>query len=234
MASLVAFIDMLGAQESVRSGRFHRWDTIEFANPVGIAANSNPDMQFAVFSDSVVISSPLPVVDRFVAVISYLLGNWFCESILARGGVAIGEIDWVDHPVVDEHFRALTNFRYARVYGSALVEAVELERSSGPGAICFLSQAAAQHIASASADYVLSGLTPMLVWADEHGANFLHHLLSGVLAREKQGTKYRHLAATVNFFEQTIALKRFVDPQLVNKMLGIRRPSNTALEPSTD
>jgi hypothetical protein len=70
MPSLVAFLDVLGTRESVRSGTFHRWDTVEFATPVGIAASSNPDMEFAVFSDSVVISSPVVAVERFVAVLA--------------------------------------------------------------------------------------------------------------------------------------------------------------------
>lgn len=149
MSNLVAFLDMLGNQESIRSGRFHPADTLEFANPVGIAAMRNPEMQFAVFSDSVVVSAPADAVDRFVAVVAHLLGNWFCESILARGGVALGEIEWIAQSSIDGHFRALTNFHYARVYGRALVEAVELERSSGPRAICFLSPSAAEHVAAA-------------------------------------------------------------------------------------
>src|SRR5262245_27017760 len=117
MSNLVAFLDILGTQESIRTGRFGRWDSIEFANPVGLAAMANPDMQFAAFSDSVLISAPQETVDRFVAVIAHLLGNWFCESIFARGGIALGDINWVDHPVIDGAFHALENFRYARVYG---------------------------------------------------------------------------------------------------------------------
>lgn len=219
MADLVAFLDMLGTHESVRSGRFHPVDTLEFANPVGLAAMAVPEMQFAVFSDSVVVSAPQAQVEKFVGVLAFFLGNWFCESILARGGIALGEIHWVEHPSIDGHFRALSNFHYARVYGGALVEAVDLERSSGPGAICFLSQEAAGHIATISPAYVLPGLTPMLAWADKAAVDFLTHLLTLELRDEKGAVRRRHVAATLSFLQQAASSGKLAPAGLVDRTL---------------
>jgi len=232
MANLVAFLDMLGTQESVRSGRFHALDTLEFANPVGFAAMCIPEMQFAVFSDSVVVSAPTEPVDRFVGVLAFLLGNWFSESILARGGISLGAIEWVDQPSIDGEFRALSNFRYARVYGNALVEAVDLERSSGPGALCFLSGAAARHIAAASPDYVLPGLTPMLVWADKASTKFLTRYLTRTLVDEKSTMRHRHISATLSFLEQAVSVRKFAPPGLVDRTLGVERPRNKRIQPT--
>jgi hypothetical protein len=161
-----------------------------------------------------------------------LFGNWFYESILARRGVAFGDIDWVDQPSIDQHFKTLTNFRFARVYGGGLVEAVELERNSGPGAVCFLSQGAAEQIAAVSPQYVLSGLTPMLVWVDQPGATAFQHLLASTSASEKLEMRKRHVAATLSFLKQVITRKKFAPARLVDKMLGITRPPNRPLQPS--
>ena len=231
MQRLVAFLDMLGTQESVRSGRFHSVDTLEFANPVGFAAMSCPEMQFAVFSDSVVVSAPIDHVDRFIGVLASFLGNWFYESILARGGIAVGEIQWVEQPSIDGHFRALRNFHYARVYGSALVEAINLERSSGPGAICFLSAAAAKHIAAVSSVYVLPGLTPMLAWADKSTSDAFIDLLTRVLAGEESSARYRHVAATLSFLEQAATANKFAPSGLANETLGGERSPNKRFQP---
>ena len=230
MPNLVAFLDMLGTKESTRAGTFHRVDTLEFANAVGLAAMSNPEMQFAAFSDSVVVSAPAEVAERFVAVLAFLLGNWFCEFILARGGIALGEIEWVDQPSIDGHFRVLTNFRYARVYGGALVEAVELERASGPGAVCFLSQSAARHLAAVSPDYVLPGLTPMLVWADQRVAGFLTDFLKHMLLGEKSMARSRHVSATLSFIEQAADAGKFAPIGLVERMLGVETPPNKRIQ----
>ena len=209
MEHLVAFFDILGTQELVKQDRFSAFDILDFINPVGVAARFNPEFRFAAFSDSVVISADDSHIDRFVAVLCFLVSSWFADFVFARGGVALGEVSWVDQPSIDRSFR-LPNFQYCRIYGKALVEARELERASGPGAICFLSEVAAHQLDAASRSYVLPGLTPMLAWPDKREALHLQRTFSEMLKKEASPLTRRHLRATSRFFDEVIRAETLV------------------------
>ncbi|MDP9352189.1 MAG: hypothetical protein M3P51_11680, partial [Chloroflexota bacterium] len=129
---MVAFFDILGTTSMVKQGAFTDLHALDFANPAGIMARSNPRMRFAAFSDSVVVSADESMADEFLSVLSFLYTQWWSDAILARGGVVLGEIHWVGTGVDQSFFRFVPNFAYARVYGQALVDAIGLERS-GPG-----------------------------------------------------------------------------------------------------
>jgi hypothetical protein len=162
--SLVAFFDILGTKELVKRGEFSDFHSLDFANPVGLMALHYPKIRFAAFSDSVVVSCKAEDTEDFLSVLNLLCTNWFADFIFVRGGLAFGEIRWVDQVSVDKHFRTAENFAYARLYGSALVEAYELQERSGPGMVCFVSEAASRVLQDAISHVVLAGPTNVLVW----------------------------------------------------------------------
>src|ERR1700675_538946 len=102
MPNLVAFLDILGTTEMVSKNQFTDLVSLDFANPVGVAARFCPNLRFAVFSDSVIISSISRDAEQFLKALAFLYGQWFADYILVRGAVARGEVRWVDQPEVDE------------------------------------------------------------------------------------------------------------------------------------
>jgi hypothetical protein len=136
---LVGYFDILGTKARVRQGRFDDLEISDFANPPELIAKQFPSFRLAAFSDSVLLSAPPGSALDFLRAINFMTKNWSADLVFVRGGVALGEIIWLDSM---PHERDLPNFTCARVYGKALVEAVTLERTSGPGVATFVSNSA--------------------------------------------------------------------------------------------
>ena len=178
MGHLVAFLDILGTKEMVKQDQFGDMHILDFANPVGLMARTSLNTRFAVFSDCVIMSTPMEKHEEFVAVISYTYSQWFSDYILVRGGISLGEIFWVDHSASDDLFHNLKNFAYSRVYGKALVAAHKLEQSSGPGAICYVDESASEFLHEMNENYIVQGQTDALVWSDIVGVDYFHKTTS--------------------------------------------------------
>jgi hypothetical protein len=149
------------------------------------------------------VSGETQYADEFMKAISLIYPNWFGDGIYVRGGVAIGEIEWIDQPHTDKWFRNLANFMYARVYGKALIEAYEVERNSGPGAICFLNEKAYNFLGQINSNYVLEGKTCTLVWSDKREITYLCKSLNWMLAELDLSIEMRrHIIATHYYFCQ--------------------------------
>ncbi|MDL1970719.1 MAG: hypothetical protein LWW94_07060 [Candidatus Desulfofervidaceae bacterium] len=204
--ALVAFLDILGSTEMVKKEKFTDIQILDFANAVGIMAKFNLKVRFAVFSDSVIISCSEDLIRNFVSVLSFLYSQWFSDHIFVRGGIAIGDIRWVEHPPSDELFQSLSNFTYSRVYGKALVEAYKIEQKSGPGAICFVSEDASSLFRKTN-NYILDGLTNMLIWTHKEGVEHWCKMFNFLLKNEIEDMELRrHLLATLRYFQ---SLKNF-------------------------
>jgi len=156
----------------VKSGKFSDYHSLDFANPAGLMAIRYPLLRFAAFSDSVVVTSRPESVTDFLSVLNFMFSNWFSDFIFVRGGLAIGDLVWVDQPSIDVRFQQASNLAFARLYGKALIEAIELQEKSGPGMACFVSDAAARVLEEVDKNLVFSGPTDILVWPT---AEQLHH-----------------------------------------------------------
>jgi hypothetical protein len=198
--SIVAFFDILGTKDLVTRGRFLDMHSLDFANPVGIMALRYPKMRFAAFSDSVVMSCDCEDANEFLTALNMLLANWFADFIFVRGGVTLGEIRWVDQPYIDKMFTAAKNFAYARVYGSALVEATQLQEKSGPGMVCFVSDTASQVLESIAPSVVLRGPTNVLAWPTMREVSRLRKTFEMLLKNRSDHVEFvRHARATQHY-----------------------------------
>jgi hypothetical protein len=213
MSSLVAFVDILGTREMSRRNEFSELHALDFANPLGIMARHRTTFRTAAFSDSAIISVDEAEASVFVGVLSYLFTQWFADHVFVRGGIALGEINWVEQPSVDAMFRSLHNFQFARVYGGALTEAVELERASGPWAICFVSEDAAGVLRTANDSSVLSGISDMLVWSSASEADRLERLFTSLCGQDTDSLARRHHLATARYFRYMIRERTFLETE---------------------
>ncbi len=209
--ALVGFFDILGTRDAVMKDRFSDLTALDFVGPVGIAAKLFPSLRFAVFSDSVIVSAEGGDETSFIKAVSVMYGQWFSDFVLVRGGVAEGEIRWVDHKPVDKMFARFPNLMFARVYGKALILAHELEQRSGPGAIPYLTEQASSVIEKVESNAVLPGVTPMLCWATEKEAIVLAGYAQVNLEHEPhEGHGRRHAIATRHYWDQVVSLKKFL------------------------
>lgn len=144
MSSFVAYLDIWGSSSKIINEQFDDSLMLDFANPVALTAIQHPNCRFAVFSDGVVVSCSSAKPKELLEVIEKMYLQWCADAIFVRGGISLGEINWV--PFNYKEFDQLKNFSHARVYGKALVEAYKLEKGSGPGAVPFVSDEAAEEI----------------------------------------------------------------------------------------
>jgi len=213
MDSLVAFLDILGTKEMIRRDRFSDMTALDFTNVVGIASQHKQNMHFAIFSDSVIVSCNKEFVHDFVLTLQFIYGHWFSDHIFVRGGIDLGEINWVDYPVTDNTFNKLTNLSYARVYGKALIGAYEIEQKSGPGAICYVSEVASNFLHQANDNYILNGITDMLIWADKRLIDGLYRTFDLRLKKDDLDKReQRHIKATYKYFSKLKNSGKFLPP----------------------
>lgn len=209
--SLIGFFDILGTREAVLGGRFSDLTALDFSGPAGLAAKFFPSIRVGVFSDSVVVSADDGDERSFLGAVALMYGQWYADFVLVRGGVAVGEIRWVEHKPADELFAANKNFACSRVYGSGLVWAYELEQRSGPGAIPFLTELAADRLSILDSNSVLVGISPMLCWASEREATtLLGYAKTNLEHAPDQGAARRHGQATQSYWRQVVEQRKFL------------------------
>jgi len=207
---IVCFFDILGTASRVRKGEFDDIEALDFVNPIGLVAMYNRNMRFAVFSDSVIISCPYSDAKDFVAVVSYLYSQWFADIVIVRGGISVGEINWVDDSNTDQMFRRLKNLSFSRVYGKALVAAHNIEERSGPGAICYLDESASNLFRGVDDKYVLSGTTDSLIWPDKRTLDYYLKVIPGWKEGYNVGDEARRqVSATIDYFEKVSESKKW-------------------------
>ncbi|MHC4440892.1 MAG: hypothetical protein ACYS3S_26380, partial [Planctomycetota bacterium] len=146
MSNFVAYLDILGTSSKIINEQFSDALMLDFSSPVALAAIRHSKCRFAVFSDCVILSCPGAKPYEFLEVIGNMYLSWCADAIFVRGGIALGEIKWVDFYSDKKEFNKQENFSHARVYGKALVEAYRLEQSSGPGALPFVGNEAAERL----------------------------------------------------------------------------------------
>lgn len=210
-SSIVGFFDILGTTNAVMSHRFSDIDTLEFVNAIGLSASVNPTVRFAVFSDSLIISADLSEIRPLLRAINLMYGNWVSELIYVRGAISCGDIRWVDDPPSDKLFQGRPNLTYARVYGKGLVIAHELEQKSGPGAVCFLTEQAAELFREEESCSVLESYTPLLCWATEREAKaYQGYAKSHLEQAEKDTVCWRHATATKHYWDMVVSQLKFL------------------------
>lgn len=200
MESFVAYLDILGTKDMVSRDKFSDAHVLDFTGAVVGAASEFRSARFAAFSDCVILSSPADKAPDLLNILCFLFGNWVSDGVLVRGGVGLGEIDWVDDQI-DPACRRLKNFSFARVYGKALSDAVEIERSSGPGILPFASDAVADRLQHAAPDSILCLSSNILRWFEWEKFDKWIGYLGIALEHNDSAQAARHIRATKRVLE---------------------------------
>jgi len=196
---LVAFCDIIGTSELVRTGNLSLFVPYDFVNPAGIVAGGCPSLRVAAFSDSVVLAAPLSETTNFISAVSFMMTQWLADRILVRGGISLGALRWFDDEGTDSMFRRFPNLSFARLFGPGLVEAHDLEARSGPGAALHVGESAARFLETRGANYLSSGRRRILNWLTESvRARLPAHLEAMRKDPESSGERKRQVDATID------------------------------------
>ena len=176
-----------------------------------------PTLRCAAFSDSVVISAPEKEIENLLIGLSYLFSQWISDCVFVRGGLALGEIIWVDMDSrIDSGFRQLKNLAFVRVYGKGLLDAQGIEKSSGPGAVCFLSPKVSELVKAFNIQSVLQGPVDVLVWASRRINRLAQSLSSGYQQKDASNKDVsRHMIATSWYYREMERLGLFTSPEMI-------------------
>lgn len=212
VCQLVAFLDCLGTKRKVLDGEYNAYNSLDFINAAGIAAQFCPNLKFAAFSDSVVVSSSIKDLDIFVRAVSFLYRSWISDGILIRGGVAFDQVTWLDHPPADRIFGNLENFSYVRLFGPALIKAINLESNSGKGASIFLSDEASDVVRKMLPNAVVEyNDLKILSVSDLDGLPRLYRAFSEVISGSPSDSDMtKQISSTCEHLNSAISNKKFL------------------------
>lgn len=168
--SYAAFFDLLGTKAKIEQKQLSALVVLDFAGAPAVLAIDFPKLRFAVFSDSVIITCEDEDIDEFIIAVCNLMLMWSADWIHPRGGIAHGEVSWIDDAGIDHIEKIVSNYVSARIYGKALIEAVELESKSGPGAVVFLSDESAEKFNEKFPGSAHSSMINILNWATKKDA----------------------------------------------------------------
>lgn len=133
--AVVAYFDVLGFSNKT-DPKDIEMTLMDFSGPLTLAAIEYPKVRFNVFSDCAFVATQVENAADLLSAIRFAFSQWIADSILVRGGIALGTYSETHSVALD---MASKNFVGRLFSGTAVVEAVRLEES-GRGALLFASE----------------------------------------------------------------------------------------------
>lgn len=193
---MLHFFDILGTKDKIGNREFDDFTCLDFANPAALAARQYPKIRIAIFSDSVICSASQNDVDEFLNAIDFMYSNWYGDKIFVRGGISYGDLRWIDIHESEKPFLQPSNCSIARVYGHALIEAINVEKSSGPGAVPFLSDEASCNLEKCCSERILKSSMDILIFSSIDKIKQIIEWIEGLNIENKSNLAKRQLQAT--------------------------------------
>lgn len=137
--SVTAYLDVLGFSHK-KEAKDMEMTLHDFAGPLVIAANAFRSIRFNIFGDCAFVTASIENAAPLLSSIRFAFTQWTADSILVRGGIALGSYKEM-HGTLDEI--APRNLFGSYFAGSAVTEAVRLE-GLGIGALLFASNKCAE------------------------------------------------------------------------------------------
>lgn len=137
--AITAYLDVLGFSHK-KSAKDMEMVLQDFAAPLVISANFFRNIRVNIFSDCAFVTTSIENAAPLLSLIRYAFTQWTADSILVRGGIALGSYKEIHGTLNEIAPRNLFGSFFA---GSAVTEAVRLE-GSGTGALLFASNECAE------------------------------------------------------------------------------------------
>jgi hypothetical protein len=137
--AITAYLDVLGFSHK-KSAEDMEMTLQDFAGPLVFSANFFRNIRFNIFSDCAFVTTSIENAAPLLSSIRFAFTQWTADSILVRGGIALGSYKEIHGTLNEIAPRNLFGSFFA---GSAVTEAVRLE-GSGTGALLFVSNECAE------------------------------------------------------------------------------------------
>ena len=137
---IVCYLDIMGFSKK-QTNEDLEMTLADFAGALVQPAEQFSDIRFHIFSDCAFLATSIEHAEDLLSAVRYAFTQWISDSILVRGGLAIGSYKENRSNVQD---LAPKNFTWSFFAGSAVVDAVRLE-GSGKGALLYSSDSCAKY-----------------------------------------------------------------------------------------
>jgi hypothetical protein len=137
---IVCYLDIMGFSKK-KTNEDLELTLADFAGALVRPAIQFRNIRFNIFSDCAFLAAPLENATDLLSAVRYAFTSWVSDSILVRGGIAIGS--YKENKSTVQEF-APKNFNWSFFAGTGVVEAVKLE-SSGKGALLYSSDSCAEY-----------------------------------------------------------------------------------------
>jgi hypothetical protein len=131
---IVCYLDIMGFSKK-QTNEDLEMTLADFAGALVQPAEEFKHIRFHIFSDCAFLATSIDPAEDLLSAVRYSFTQWISDSILVRGGLAIGSYKENRSEVQD---LAPKNFSWSFFAGSGVVEAVKLE-GSGKGALLYSS-----------------------------------------------------------------------------------------------
>lgn len=158
----IAYFDVMGLKakndkEEIAATLF------DFAAPFRQTAKTYADIRFKIFSDCAFVAAPVEKVSELMSAIRYAFKQWTFDGIFVRGGIALGS-----YTEYNDLVPQTGNFHWSFFAGTAVVEAVNCERS-GTGSLLFATNDFARLLATSFGEPIFKfKKQKVLGWSDDN------------------------------------------------------------------
>lgn len=164
--AVVAYLDILGFSNKKDEIEIENC-LMDYTGVMSIASHYYPKIRFNIFSDCAFISTSIGNAVELLSALRFVFNHLVGDCILVRGGIALGTYNEIRCAAQE---KALGNLNSSMFSGSAVIKAVELEKS-GPGAFLFADEACAEFYNENYGEPIISLNTrKILGWATDESS----------------------------------------------------------------
>ena len=139
--AIVVYVDILGFSKKTKVKDIEN-TLLDFGGSLSIASDIFKKIRFNVFSDNAFLATSQENAKELISVLRFVFQRWTSNSMLIRGGIAIGEYREFSSVAMQS---TSSNFIGNHFAGTAVIKAVELEKNH-EGAFIFTDKKCAEFI----------------------------------------------------------------------------------------
>ncbi len=212
--AVVAYLDILGFSER-KNETDVEYCLLDFTGPLTLAVTKYPHLRINVFSDCAFLATSKSTAADLLRALRFAFKEWLADSMLVRGGIAIGKYAETLTTHILETRQARNSFNSSLFSGSAVSAAVRVE-ASGNAALLFATEECARFYQATYGEPVFSlDHRPIIGWFDDANALYWFTGISLVrilrlLSLKKNVEKQR----VITMLQNNLRYSGTVDPQL--------------------
>lgn len=215
--AVVAYLDILGFSQK-KNQRDIKHCLLDFAGPLTVTLDKNPNLRGTVFSDCAFMSASEDNAADLLSSLRYAFKSWTADGVLVRGGMAIGKYNETQTHYLD---KVRKNFISRLFYGSAVTSAVRVEEL-GQGALLFANEECARFYQQTFGEPIYSlGDKKIIGWSDEPNTLYWFAGVSFVRILRLLSLKGREIHSAITNLLNNVRYSLTVDPDTTSFVIAV-------------